>query len=57
MIAPGEFRKSAAPGFREDWPHILEALYDLRASRLLPDDEKGELERLIVLVEETVYPR
>jgi hypothetical protein len=45
------------PGFTEDWPRVLEALYDLRASRMLPDDEKGELERVIVLVEHTVYPR
>jgi hypothetical protein len=34
----------------------LEALYDLRARCWLPDDEKAELERVIVLVEQTVYP-
>ena len=45
------------PGFTDDWARVLEALYDLRASRLLPDDEKAELERVIVLVEQTVYPR
>ena len=45
------------PGFREDWTRILEALYDLRASRLLPHNEKGELEHVIVLVEQTVYPK
>ena len=45
------------PGFTDDWARVLEALYHLRATRLLPDDEKAELERVIVLVEQTVYPR
>jgi len=44
------------PGITDDWARVLEALYDLRARCWLPDDEKAELERVIVLVEQTVYP-
>ena len=43
------------PRLTDDWARVLEALYDLRASRMLPDDEKAELERVIVLVEQTIY--
>ena len=45
------------PGLTDDWARVLEALYDLRARGMLPDDEKAELERVIVLVEQTVYPQ
>lgn len=43
-------------GLTDDWARIMEALYDLRASRVtLPDNELAEVERLIPIVEKMVY--
>jgi hypothetical protein len=42
-------------GLTDDWARLMEALYDLRAWRRLPDEEQGEVERLIPIVERTVY--
>jgi hypothetical protein len=43
-------------GLTDDWARVMEALYDLRASRVaLPEDELAEVERLIPLVERMVH--
>lgn len=42
-------------GLTDDWARVMEALRDLRARGRLPEDEQAEVERLLVLVEQTVY--
>lgn len=42
-------------GLTDDWARVIEALYDLRARRKLPDVEMAEVERLVPLVERMVY--
>jgi len=39
----------------DDWAMVMEALRDLRASRSLPEDEQGIVERLVTEVEHAVY--
>jgi hypothetical protein len=42
-------------GLTDGWAGVMDALYNLRAARTLPDDEQAEIERIIPLVERMVY--
>jgi hypothetical protein len=42
-------------GLTDDWARVMEALYDLRTTRSLPEGEQAEIERLIPLIERAVY--
>jgi hypothetical protein len=52
MILPAYTSNS---GLTDGWAGVMEALRDLRASRLLPEAEQAEVERLVPLVERMVY--
>jgi hypothetical protein len=42
-------------GLTDGWAGVMEALYDLRATRRLPAEEQAEIERLVPIVERGVY--
>lgn len=42
-------------GLTDGWAEVMEALHTLRASKQLPDDERRQIEELVVLVERMVY--
>lgn len=42
-------------GQTDDWGAIMDALRTLRANRKMPDDERREVERILVLVERVVF--
>lgn len=44
-------------GLTDGWAGVMETLYDLRATRQLPQDEQAEVERLVPIVEQMVYRR
>lgn len=44
-------------GLTDDWARVMEALYDLRAKRILPADEQAIVERVVGVVEEMVFRR
>jgi len=46
---------TANAGLTDDWARLMEALYDLRARGRLPEAEQAEVERLVPIVERTVY--
>jgi hypothetical protein len=46
---------TANAGLTDDWARVLEALYDLRATGRLPNEESAEVERIIPMVEQMVY--
>jgi hypothetical protein len=42
-------------GQTDDWARVMEALHDLRAKKILPDEEHATVERLVPIVERMVY--
>lgn len=44
-------------GLTDGWAGVLQALYDVRATRLLPDAEQRVIEMLVPVVEKVVYRR
>lgn len=42
-------------GLTDGWAEVMEALRTLRGSRRLPDDERQQIEALVVIVERMVY--
>ena len=44
-------------GLTDDWARVMEGLRSLRGRAGLPESEKAEVERLILVVEQIVYRR
>jgi hypothetical protein len=42
-------------GLTDGWAEIMEALRNLRATRVLPEEEHSEVSRLVGVVERMVY--